>query len=286
MTRLLAGLVAALTLAAPAWAQPPVWVVRDADSEMVLFGSVHVLPPGLDWRPQALNRALAQADDVWFELPVGPESEQEVARLAASLGVLPPGKSLFAMLPPTDAQRLVKVAEAYGVDKSTLDRLEPWLAEVALGGAVYRKAQADTANGVEQAIAAAAPPGAQRRALETPAQQIAFFDGAPLADQITSLRQTIAEIDDDPEGYKELVAAWMAGDVKALDKEALAPMRKTTPGVFRRLVTERNAAWVRQLDARLKGRGRTVVVVGVGHLIGEGGLPAQLRALGYSVSGP
>ncbi|MBI1200531.1 MAG: hypothetical protein GC203_21940 [Phenylobacterium sp.] len=286
MTRLLAGLLAALTLAAPAWAQPPVWVVRDADSEMVLFGSVHVLPPGLDWRPQALNQALAQADDVWFELPVGPESEQEVARLAASLGVLPPGKSLFAMLPPADARRLVKVAEAYGVDKSTLDRLEPWLAEVALGGAVYRKAQADTANGVEQAIAAAAPPGAQRRALETPAQQIAFFDGAPLADQLTSLRQTIAEIDDDPEGYKELVAAWMAGDVKALDKEALAPMRKTTPGVFRRLVTERNAAWVRELDARLKGRGRTVVVVGVGHLIGKGGLPAQLRALGYSVSGP
>lgn len=286
MTRLLAGLAAALILAAPAWAKPPVWIVRDADSEMVLFGSVHVLPPGLDWRPPALDRALAQADDVWFELPVGPESEQEVARLAASLGVLPPGKSLFAMLPPADAQRLMKVADTYGVDKSTLDRLEPWLAEVALGGAVYRKAQADTANGVEQAIAAAAPPGAQRRALETPAQQIAFFDGAPLADQITSLRQTIAEIDDDPEGYKELVAAWMAGDVKALDKEALAPMREATPVVFRRLVTERNAAWVRELDARLKGKGRTVVVVGVGHLIGKGGLPAQLRALGYSVSGP
>jgi uncharacterized protein YbaP (TraB family) len=286
MIRYLAGLFAALAFAAPAWAQPPVWIVRDADSELVLFGSVHVLPPGLDWRPAALDQALARADDVWFELPIGPEAEQEVARLAGAQGVLPPGQSLFAMLPPADAKRLVKVAGAYAVDTAMLDRLEPWLAEVALGGAVYRKAGADTANGVEQAIATAAPPGAQRRALETPAQQIAFFDTTPLADQLASLRETIREIDQDPDGYKDLVDAWMAGDVRALDKEALAPMRKITPGVFRRLVTERNAAWVRELDARLKGHGRTVVVVGVGHLVGKGGLPAQLRALGYSVSGP
>jgi uncharacterized protein YbaP (TraB family) len=84
----------------------------------------------------------------------------------------------------------------------------------------------------------------------------------------------------------KLVRAWMAGDTAGLDREALEPMRKASPGLFRRLVTERNEAWIRTLDARLKGRGRTVVVVGVGHLIGQGGLPARLRALGYSVTGP
>jgi hypothetical protein len=36
----------------------------------------------------------------------------------------------------------------------------------------------------------------------------------------------------------------------------------------------------------MKGHGRTVVVVGVGHLIGPDGVPARLRALGYSVTGP
>jgi uncharacterized protein YbaP (TraB family) len=56
--------------------------------------------------------------------------------------------------------------------------------------------------------------------------------------------------------------------------------------MFQRLVTERNEAWVKTLDARLKGHGRTVVIVGVGHLIGQGGVPARLRALGYSVTGP
>jgi len=68
--------------------------------------------------------------------------------------------------------------------------------------------------------------------------------------------------------------------------EALAPLRRVAPTLFRRLVTERNARWAATLDARLKGRGRTVVVVGVGHLIGPEGLPERLRALGYSVKGP
>lgn len=286
MIRILAAAFAAFAFVVPARAEPPVWVVRDADSEMVLFGSVHVLPPGLDWRPAALNAALAKADDLWFELPVSPETEQEVARLAAAVGILPPGRSLFEMLPPEAAERMVRVADAYGVDKSTLARLEPWLAEVALGAAAYRRAGADTSNGVEQTLSAAAPPAAQREALETPAQQIGFFDQSPLADQLASLEQTLVELETDPDGYKTLVEAWMRGDTALIDHEALQSLREASPNVFRRLVTERNARWAATLDRRLKGRGRTVVVVGVGHLVGPGGLPARLRALGYSVSGP
>ena len=45
MIRLLAGLAAAFLLATPADAAPPMWVVKDANSEMILFGSIHVLPP-------------------------------------------------------------------------------------------------------------------------------------------------------------------------------------------------------------------------------------------------
>jgi len=286
MIRYLAGLAAALILAAPARAQPPVWVVKDADSEMLIFGSVHVLPPGLQWRPAALDAAVAKADDIWFELPVGPEAEQEVARLAGTLGVLPPDKSLFRLLPPSAAARLGKTADAYGVDKTVLDRLEPWLAEVALAGAAYKAAGADAQNGVEAVLNTAARPAVPRKALETPAEQLGLFDSSPLPDQVASLSETLQELEDDPDAFMDLVRAWMAADVRKLDEEALQPLRKASPGLFDRLVTRRNAHWTQELDARLKGSGRTVVVVGVGHLVGPGGVPARLRALGYSVTGP
>lgn len=289
MKRLLPLAAGALVLAcsaAPAAARPPVWVVKDADSELVLFGSVHVLPPGLDWRPPALTAALNDADDLWFELPTGPEVEQESARLAGEKGVLPPGQSLFAKLPAADVARMLRVADAYGVDKATLDRLEPWLAELALAGAAFRRSGAGLQDGVEKAVEAAAPPSAARRALETPAEQLAIFDEAPEADQLASLRETVREMDEDPDAFDKLVAAWAAGDLERIDREALQPLRRVSPLLFRRLVDERNIRWTARLDERLKGRGRTVVVVGMGHLIGPGGVPARLRALGYSVTGP
>lgn len=284
--RLLAALAVALSVAAPAHALPPVWVVKDADSEVLLFGSIHVLPPGLSWRPPALDAGLKRAEDLWFELPAGPAAEQEIARLAAESGILPPGQSLFTLLTPRDAELLMRAAETVGLDKTTLDRLEPWLAEVALAGAAYRQAGADTDNGVEKTVETTAPPKVKRRAFETPAEQLSLFDQTPRAEQIASLNQTVRELQEDPDGYNKLIRAWMAGDVSALDREALEPMRQASPNVFQRLVTDRNARWTVELDARLKGKGRTVVVVGVGHLIGAGGLPARLRALGYSVTGP
>jgi len=267
-------------------AQPPVWVVSDADSELVLFGSVHVLPPDLDWRPAPLTRALASADDVWFELPVDPAADAEVARLAAERGVLAPDESLFALLSAAERDQLARVAAAYAVDPATLDRLQPWLAEVALGAAAFRKFGAGAENGVEKAISAAAPARASRRAFETPAEQIALFTDTPRAEQLAALRETLQELEDEPEAFAQMVAAWMAGDLDGLDREVLEPLRKSAPDFFRRLVTERNVRWTATLDDRLRGKGRTVVVVGMGHLIGPDGLPARLRALGYSVKGP
>jgi uncharacterized protein YbaP (TraB family) len=282
----LIGFLAGLAIAGQAAAQPPVWIVRDKDSELVLFGSVHVLPPGLDWEPAALKQAIARADDIWFELPVEPGTEVATTQLAAQLGVLPPDQSLFRLLPPADSERLARVAKAYATDPVLLDRLQPWLAEVALAGAAYRKAGADTSSGVEQLLAAQAPPTAQRRAFETPAEQLKIFSDTPMAEQIASLRETLKEMEEKPDEFAVLVRAWTAADVTALDREALAPLRRASPNLFRRIVTERNDRWMQALQERLKGKGRTVVVVGVGHLIGPGGLPTRLRALGYSVQGP
>src|SRR5438128_1456465 len=82
------GLFAALACT-PAAAKPPMWTVRDANSTIVIFGSVHLLPPGLDWTPPELTAALAKADDVWFELPITDAAADESIRLTQLRGSLP-----------------------------------------------------------------------------------------------------------------------------------------------------------------------------------------------------
>jgi len=276
-----------VTLAAfPASAQPPVWVVRDQDSTIVLFGSVHMLPPGLDWRPQALTTAIRDAEDIWFELPLDAEDSQAAAQIAATRGVLPKGERLSDKLSKGGRKRLEAAATRMNLSIDVLNRMRPWLAEVTLGVAQLASGGANGSDGVERTLNRQAPASAQRRAFETPEQQISYFADAPEKEQVASLEDTLRELEKDPDAYSKLVGAWMAGDVKALEREGLKPMRHASPVMYRRLVVERNARMADIIAKRLEGSGQTVVVVGAAHLIGKDGVPAMLRRRGVSVEGP
>jgi uncharacterized protein YbaP (TraB family) len=253
---------------------------------VVLFGSVHILPGKLDWEPDALKKALTNADELWFEVPIDPAELADSGRLALAQGVLPPGETLSALMPGDGARmRLAAVAQSLNLPMPQLERLRPWLAELSIAAAAYAKDGAFADQGVERQLAAAAPQ-AQRHAFETVGQQIDMFAGAPVADQMASLQDTLREIQDDPGAYHRLTQAWLDGDLKAIDKDAVQPLLKVSPVLFKTLLSDRNAAWRRTLLQRLKGRGKVVVVVGVGHLIGSGGLPQLLRDAGVRVEGP
>jgi uncharacterized protein YbaP (TraB family) len=279
-------LIALTLIATPAAAEPPVWVVKDADSTIVLFGSVHLLPPGLDWRPDALDAALKEADDIWFELPVDAVATRETAQMAITKGVLPEGESLTAMLSPKATERLKAAAKRLHLDMRVIDRMRPWLADITVGVAQMATGGANGSDGVERTLMKAAPPSAVIRAFETPEEQITLFAGAPLPEQIASLEKNLAEIDEDKASFSGLVGSWMAGDIAALEKDALEPMRRETPGLFQSFVIERNTRWTTAIEERLAGSGESVMVVGAAHLIGAEGLPAMLRARGHTVEGP
>ena len=202
-----------------AWALPPVWVAHGANgATVVLFGSVHILPPGLTWEPPRLKQALASADDLWFEIPIDPASNLAAGQAALAAGMQPPGQTLSAQL--------------------------------------------------------------------TPAQQIGYLAAAPMHDQIASLRETLDDIDAGSVSYRRLVTAWMAGDTRTIRREALTPMIRDAPGIYRTLVVARNQRWIDPIVQRLQGKGEAVMVVGVGHLVGPDSVPSLLRARGIRVDGP
>ena len=279
------ALVLALTAGA-AWALPPVWVVKDHDATLVMFGSVHLLPPGTEWRPEALKDALAGADEVWFEAPMDAAGLSAATQAALAHAFLPEGQSLSAMLSPVGRQRLEKTAQLFGVSVAQLDRLQPWYAELVIQSSLFQQLGVKGADGVEQQLWAGLSPAAKRVTLETPEEQIDFFAGAPAKEQIASLEQTLKDVPNARRDYAELLKAWLDGDVHTLDKKVVAPLKKNSPTLYDRVVTQRNARWVKAVDERLKSSGETVIVVGMGHLIGPDGLPARLRAQGFQVTGP
>ena len=294
MTRrlfILAGALWAL-LAFPALAKPPVWVLHGRGATITLFGSVHILPRDTDWEPDALTKALAEADELWFETPIDPGSVMDAARVALARGMLPEGESLSSLLSDDGKARLAKAETDLHLPGPDLERLKPWLAELTIGDAAYAKEGASADQGVERQLANAAPQ-ARRHAFETPTQQIAMFSGASPAVQVASLEDTLRDLQEDPGQSRRLIDAWLAGDLGAIDREGVQSLQKESPALFKVLLTNRNAAWAKVLARKLKARPprrgrppRIVVVVGVGHLVGQGGLPEMLRKQGVRVDGP
>ncbi len=282
-----AALLFVLVMApASALALPPVWVVRDQDSVITLFGSVHLLPEGVAWRPPALDRALASADDVWFEAPMDQAGQSAATQAALAHAFLPDGQTLLPMLSPAGRQRLAKAAKTIGVPVEQFDKLQPWYAELLISGAMYQAVGAKASDGVEQSLWGAVPASAARHAFETPQQQVGFFADAPLKDQLASLEETLKDLGDAKKDFELLLKAWLGADLGTLDREVVKPLRKASPALYARLVDQRNARWTDAIAGRLHGSGHTVIVVGMGHLIGSGGVPALLRARGFTVEGP
>lgn len=281
------AVVAALALTAQAAsARPPVWTARGAHGAALLFGSVHLLPKGLDWRPPALTQALAKADELWFELPIDQATNAEAVRLAGRRGMLPRGERLSTHLAAGQNARLGRVAASLGIPRLGLEAMRPWLAEVTLTLLVDARAGAMVSQGVETQVESLAPPAARRRSLETARQQIAFLADAAMADQVAALDETLIEIEERPGAYGRVVGEWMAGDLEGLAADALEPLRRASPALYRRLITDRNKRWADALRRRLSRPGTVVVVVGMGHLVGPDGVPALLRAGGVRVEGP
>ena len=290
MTRLfksvgLALFACACFAAAPARAQPPVWVVHGPHATIVLFGSVHLLPGDIDWEPAALKEAVAHADDLWFEIPIDKASALSAQQAAIRLGLQPEGKTLSEELTPADRARLADSAKTCKLPLPFLDRLKPWYADIALSVSSFQLANANSDDGVEQKLAAAAP-NVPKRAFETIEQQIGFLAGGSQKDQIESLRETFDEVKEGPVFYRKLLSAWQSGDTKAIEREALEPMKRKAPGDYKTLLVERNKRWVPVIEQRLAGQGEAVMVVGAAHLIGPDSVIAHLRADGYRVDGP
>jgi uncharacterized protein len=280
------GLGLGLGASSPAHAKPPVWIVRSAHATLVLFGSIHLLPAGLDWRPAMLDDALTSADEVWFELPITVKAGDEAAAASLARGALPKDKRLTAMLSADDTERLVQASITLHCLPESIDRMQPWMAELTLSVAEDARSGADASSGVEDQIEAQAGPALLRRSFETAGQQIEFLAGAPVKDQLASLNWTVGEIDGDPGSYQRVVDEWMAADLIGLKRDANDPLQRVAPRLYERLIVGRNRRWADKLATRLKSPGKIVVVVGIGHLIGPDGLPALLRARGLDVEGP
>ncbi|MBC7767236.1 MAG: TraB/GumN family protein [Phycisphaerales bacterium] len=288
---LTALLAAALSLSAcspPAQqGEPAIWRIADADSEVWLYGTVHLLPPDLRWRGPRMEAAFAAAEELVTETDTSAASMQATAQLVQELGALPPGERLSDRLSAGEAERLAEQARALGLDPAALERQRPWLAALQLSYAAVTRAGHRAEAGVETVLIAEAHTRSMPQSfLETPEQQIRILADLTPADQVRFLSATLREIDAGDETLAAMDAAWARGDVGELERLLAPQWQAAGRGIHEAVILNRNRDWADQIAARLEGSGRVFIAVGAAHLVGEDSVVDLLRARGIAVEGP
>lgn len=287
------GLVAALTplpaqaqapaeAAAAARSAPALWVLRDADSTVWLFGTVHLLRPDATWMDDTIAAAFASADELVLELE-DPGDQAAVLPLVQQYG-LDRENPLSGRLTETEFQRLDAAARSVGLSGAALDPMRPWLAGLTLSLSRLTAEGYDSAVGVDMVLRArAVATGTPVRGLETPEQQMRMFAEMDDERQLAFLRETLETFDRAIEILDGMAAAWAAGDPEALFAEGGAQMKADHPDLYATLLTRRNADWADQIEALLEGSGTHFVAVGALHLAGPDSVQRQLEARGHAV---
>lgn len=283
----LGGCATQATTAAPPAAAvepgPAMWVVRDADSTIYLFGTVHVLKPDTVWRTAKVERAIAASGELVLEIQEV-DDPAAMAPLVQKYG-LDMRKPLSAKLTAEQNARLARAAQSAGIPVSALEPLRPWLASVTLLVTSLTKAGFDPNAGVDKLVKAAFDAaGKPVRALETAEQQMQFFASFPEEAEVEMLMQSLDDFEEGPATLDRLARGWAAGDVSLLEDELVEEMKVEAPELYDVLIVKRNADWANQLERKLAGAGTSFVAVGAGHLVGPDSVQVHLRAKGIEAT--
>jgi len=255
-------------------ADPALWVVKDKDTTIYLFGTVHVLKPGLSWFDDGVRAAFDKADALVLEM-VLPDPAQMQA-MVMKVGVATDGTPLSQKLPAADRDGYARAVAEIGAPPALIDKLKPWLAATEFSVAPLAKLGYSPANGPEAVLTAAAK-AADKPVLgiETAEQQFGYLDGLSHAAQIDFLESAIKDMPKLSTEMGEMVTDWSKGKPEALARimndelTGQAELKQT-------LLLDRNARFATWIADRMKQPGVVFVAVGAGHLAGEGSVQKDL----------
>jgi uncharacterized protein YbaP (TraB family) len=245
------------TSAAPAPvanADPAIFVVRDADTTVYLFGTFHALDGKAEWFNDQVKDAFEASDELVLETLVPEHPSARPVRMAP-----PPPQQLKIVAP--SASFLASTRMAINAGKSQ---------------------GMQVGNGADMVLRRTAEEeGKPVEGLETLESQLAMFARMPAAAPAAAAtpKASAAPMRNLSKSMAEMQDAWKHGDQRVFVR-VLAQLERGSPDTYRMMFTERNARWADWIRARMQTPGTVFVAVGAGHLAGKDSVLVQLAERG------
>ncbi len=280
-----------LLLVAPFWARPAVsnsghhtlWAVQGRRNTVYLLGSIHVLKPVDYPLPSIIDAVFSNAPVAVFETDLGQMDAPAFQQKLMAKAQLPPGRTLAEQVSPQTLLRFHQELQFEDIAPDMFDHMQASIAALSLEFFQLRKLGFDPAYGIDRHFfRLAQQTQKQILTLEPVDFQIGLVTDFTRQQSEFLMRTTLDELDQTGPVFSNLVRAWQTGDAAQLD-ELLHKAMRSSPTLFKRMVTDRNQRWASELRPLLAGNKDTIVIVGAGHLVGEQGVVEQLRRDGWAV---
>ena len=281
-------LVVAATLGAQAQL---LWKVsgNGLDKPSYLFGTYHLASLGIKDSIAALPQVQQDVQQVYGEIIMADMMKPETLMQMQQQMMLPADTTLKSLFSPAEFETITQAVQEYlKVDIALLDRMKPAALMQQLTVLFYLK-HTPGYNPQEQLDASfqqdATKAGKKVGGLETVQSQMDILFNKPLRRQAEDLYCFLSNPAKAERQAKELIAAYAAQDldtVLRLMEEKEGTKCDPTPEEMAQLLYDRNHNWVAQMPAIMQAA-PTLFVIGAGHLPGEQGLLALLKAQGYTV---
>jgi len=245
-----------------------------------IFGTIHIDDEEVMAIPDSVLHRLNAADTLMLELELNAGGFENILRKM----LFTDGRNLKQVIGETEFKEVALALAKSGnqLPGDILSVLKPWAAMLLLirpdnnSGTFLDKKLADIARNA----------GTRIEGLETINEQLSVFDDLLLADQVNLLRSTMNTLPEKNQAYKDLLNAYLSGDLGKLvqvSKDQEPKDRKLAELIKTRLIYDRNQKMFDRLQPRLQV-GNTFVAIGALHLPGELGLLNKLRLAGYRLS--
>lgn len=287
--RLLSTAVIALGLSQPAFAQakpdldPAMWLVKDADTTIYLFGTVHALDGKGDWFNDEVKTAFDASSELVMEI-ITPEDPAAVAPLLQKYAIDTSGRTLTSKLSPKHQKMFAAKLSEMGMPAAALDQFRPFFAAMTLTVLDMQKLGINPESGVEKVLTKAAK---ERKIgigeVETMEAQMAMLNALEEKEQVRLLEKTLEESAEAKDTLRKLVDAWGKGDANAV-AAMLNETNTDSPALYKLLIQDRNKAWAEWIDQRLDKPGKVFMAVGAGHLAGPDSVQRYLKDKGIASS--
>ena len=192
-------------------------------------------------------------------------------------------------LPPALQTRLTQAYERACVAPESLSSLHPVLQATTLTVLEARWLSLDPGYALEQVLATQARANGRRvLSLETAAQQKAALVPSDPAEALSSLDQSLAQLEDGSgrRVLQRMAQAWESGDLATLedfDRWCECVATEADRAFMRKLNDERNPGLAARIEAQHRRGQRVFAAVGALHMTGPQSLPRLLTQRGFKV---